>query len=66
MQSPPKFKHNSLQTLKEQYSTSNRKNKNPRIGKMILYNKRNPDDMTISDFQALLQNDNIQNLVVLP
>jgi hypothetical protein len=49
MQPTPKFQYNSLQTLKEEFSTSLEKQKS-KIAKTILYNKRTSRGITIPDF----------------
>jgi hypothetical protein len=50
-----KFPYNSLQTLKEQFSTSylkrTKKQKTTRIDKTVLYNKRTPTGIIITDFK---------------
>ena len=50
LQFPSEFQSNSLQTLKEQYSTSYRK-QNSLYHKTILYHKRTYGEITISDFK---------------
>jgi hypothetical protein len=54
MQFPPKFHHNSSQTLKEQFSISYERKKTLRIAKIILYNKRTSGsiDFLISSYIA--------------
>jgi hypothetical protein len=49
MQFPSKFQHNSLQVLKEQFSTSYQKNKTPWRAKTILNNRRTSGGITIPD-----------------
>jgi hypothetical protein len=51
MQFPSKFQYNSLQTLKEQYSTSYGKTKKPKIAKTIPYNKKPSGSIIIPDIK---------------
>lgn len=56
MESPTKLKHNSLQMLKEQFSTSYEKtkinnNKKSRTAKTIMNNERTSRVITILDFK---------------
>jgi hypothetical protein len=51
MQFPSTFQHNSLQTLKEKFSSSNRETKNPRVSKTVLNNKRISGGITIPDLK---------------
>jgi len=48
---PIKISTQFLQTLKEQFSTSYGKNKNPRIAKTILNNKRTSEGITVPDLK---------------
>jgi hypothetical protein len=50
VQFPLKF-HDSLQSLKEQYSTSHAKTKKPRIAETILYPKRKFEDIAMPVFK---------------
>jgi hypothetical protein len=50
MQFPSKFQHNSLQTLKNHFSTSYGKTKK-QVAKTILYNKRTSGGIIIPDFK---------------